>query len=191
MAKLRKFKNGGVVRAHARYVLNMIIDRATDLTNIWLRRRQAMGLARSLERCGRTVDHVGDLISDAAAITRLRRELRRLTCLGRPAPWIWAFQHPSHVLNGIHLALARRRYHRDPLDDANSQAPSEDSDGERQANARRWGRVVGGNINDASDEDYHSDTTEEWNPDVLYYGCDPNDREGPDPDGGAPPAVSA
>ena len=192
MAKLRKFRNAGVVRAHRRYVLNIIIDRATDLLNIWFRRRQAMGLARSLERCGRTVDHVGDLISDGVAIARLRAELRRLVRLGRPAPYTWMFQHPSYVLNGIHLASARRSYRRQPLDDADSQALSEDSDGERQANARRWGRIVGGNVNDASDEDYHSDTTEEWSPDVLFYGCDPNDGRGPDPDGGAPPpAVSA
>ena len=188
MAK-RKFRNGGVVQAHANYMLGLIWTVVVQLTNVWLRRRRMMGEARSRTRCGLDVHRVGDLISDAVEITNLRREVARLLSFGRQAQSRWRFNHPSEVLNGQHLARALRGGYRHPLDDANSAVSSEDSDGERQAIARRRARVANGNINAASDEDYNSDTTEEYDPDVLIFDRDPDNDRGPD--GGAPPAVSA
>ena len=195
MAK-RKFKNGGVVLGHARYMFRIICHYAAVLATFWLNNRTWGHVYLSQERCSR--ERAGNprilrlMQSADARMLEIAGTIRNLASLGRQNPAVGDMAMPWHAINAFRLMRAQRarRYHRQALDDANSRSSSEDSDGERRAFARRRARLTGPpGIPLDSEEDY--DSSEVFDESVLFYEGDP---KGPDrgPDGGAPPpAVSA
>ena len=194
MAK-RKFKNGGVVMGHARYMFHIICQYAAVLAALWLNNRTWGHVYLSQERCSR--GRVGDprllrlMQSADARMLEIAGTIRNLAALGRQSSAAGDMAMPWHAINVFRMLRAQRarRYHRQALEDADPQASSEDSDGERRAFARRRARLSGLPGAPDSEEDY--DSSEVFDESVLFYDGDPK-GPGRGPDGGAPPpAVSA